>query len=140
MSVRLLPYLAFPGNGSEVLAHYNEIFGGGLDTEVYGDMDMELPFSPPPDALAHGRLVAGDVQLAGGDAMGEPADPSMHSDVYSFLLECDSVDEATGLIDRFLGAGASEAMPFELAPWGDHYGQVKDRYGVLWALVVPAPS
>lgn len=27
---------------------------------------------------------------------------------------------------------ATEAMPFEQAPWGDRYGQVKDRFGVLW--------
>lgn len=27
-------------------------------------------------------------------------------------------------------------MPFELAPWGDHYGEVRDRFGVKFALVV----
>jgi len=24
-------------------------------------------------------------------------------------------------------------MPFEKAPWGDWYGQVFDRFGVMWA-------
>ncbi len=27
-------------------------------------------------------------------------------------------------------------MPFALAPWGDHYGQVKDCFGVMFAFVV----
>lgn len=27
-------------------------------------------------------------------------------------------------------------MPFEKAPWGGHYGQVKDKFGVLWAFSV----
>lgn len=31
---------------------------------------------------------------------------------------------------------AEISMPFELAPWGDHYGQVTDRFGVMWAVVV----
>lgn len=138
MAVRLIPYLNFPGNGVEVMTHYREILGGDADLEKYGDTPMDLPFEPPEGALAHGRLNNGDVRLAGGDAIGEPAQPDLHSDVHSFLLECDSVDEATGIIDRFLASGAREAMPFAEAPWGDHYGQVEDRYGVLWAFNVPA--
>lgn len=138
MSVRLIPYVNFPGNGAEVIAYYQEIFGGEADIEKYGDMPMDLPFDPPEGALAHGRLTGGDVRLAGGDSIGEPTQPNLHSDVYSFLVECDSVDEASLLIEQFLSSGASEAMPFEKAPWGDHYGQVKDRYGVLWAFNVPA--
>jgi PhnB protein len=27
-------------------------------------------------------------------------------------------------------------MPFEKAPWGDWYGQVFDRFGVMWAVSV----
>lgn len=26
-------------------------------------------------------------------------------------------------------------IPFELAPWGSYYGQVFDRFGVMWAFV-----
>lgn len=138
MSVRLIPYINFPGNGAEVMTYYHEIFGGDVDIERYGDTPMDLPFEPPDEALAHGRLANGDVQLAGGDSIGEPSQPDLHSDVHSFLLECDSLDEARTLIDRFTASDAVESMPFGPAPWGDHYGQVKDRYGVLWAFVVSA--
>lgn len=135
MSTRLLPYLAFPGNGTEAMAYYRDVFGGSLNATTYGDLPMEMPFTPPPGALAHGHLDAGAVQLTGGDAMGEtPA--SLESGVYSFLLEADSIDEARGLIETFTSTGGTVEMPFEPAPWGGHYGQVKDRYGVLWAFSV----
>lgn len=137
MTVRLLPYINFPGNGAEVLTHYHEILGGTLDIQRYGDTPGDFPFSPPPDALAHGRLVTDTFAIAGGDDLGEPNGRTLGSDTHSFLLESDDVDEATRLIGRFLDAGATEAMAFERAPWGDHYGQVTDRYGVLWAFVVP---
>ena len=29
-------------------------------------------------------------------------------------------------------------MPFEKAPWGDYYGQVFDRYGVMWSFSASA--
>lgn len=138
MSIRLLPYINFPGNGAEVLTHYHEILGGTLDIERYGDTPGDFPFTPPPDALAHGRLVAGAITITGGDDLGEPNGRNLEDDIHSFLLESDDITEATELIGRFLDAGATEAMAFEPAPWGDHYGQVKDRYGVLWAFVVPA--
>jgi len=40
-----------------------------------------------------------------------------------------------------LEAGADPAaLPFEQAPWGDHYGQFTDRYGVEWMVnASPAP-
>ena len=44
-----------------------------------------------------------------------------------------SAAEAEELIGRFTAAGGEVSMPFEKAPWGDHYGQVTDRFGVLWA-------
>lgn len=33
---------------------------------------------------------------------------------------------------RRLSDGASDVMPLELAPWGDHYGQLTDRFGISW--------
>ncbi|MCV7194353.1 VOC family protein [Mycolicibacterium brumae] len=138
MSVRLVPYVSFPGNGREVLDYYTEIFGGSLNTASYTDFPMEgMPFTPPADALAHGHLDAGAVQLAGGDWIcpENPADP-LENNAYSFLLELDSTDEAEALIEKFTSTGSEVAMPFEKAPWGGHYGQVKDKFGVLWAFSV----
>ncbi|MGP4917531.1 VOC family protein [Brachybacterium tyrofermentans] len=134
------PYISFPNNAAEVLAHWQELFGGTLDITLYDDLpDLSgFPFTPPPGTVAHGTLTGGLLTVAGGDAIGEPGQelPPLESEVYSFLVGLDEVDQAHTLIDTVTAAGGRVAMPFALAPWGDHYGQVVDRYGVMFALVV----
>lgn len=118
MSVRLVPYVSFPGNGREVLDYYTEIFGGSLNTASYTDFPMEgMPFTPPADALAHGHLDAGAVQLAGGDWIcpENPADP-LENNAYSFLLELDSTDEAEALIEKFTSTAPRSRCPSRRRP------------------------
>lgn len=132
------PYIAFPGNAREVLEHYRDLFGGTLDLMTYDGMP-DMGFTPPPGAVAHAQLHGGLVTLAGGDEIGEDPRPLTGS-AYSLLIMPASVDEAKALIQRIVEAGGSLAMPFEQAPWGDHYGQVTDRYGVLWQVNVGGGS
>ena len=138
MALNNSPYIAFPGNASEAFAYYAELFSGELSVMMYSDMpNMEgMPFTPPPDAVAHVVLTAPGLTLSGGDAIGENL-PSPSSEVYSMLLTTDAEDEARAFIDKVVSGGGEVAMPFEKAPWGDTYGQVKDRFGVLWHLNVP---
>ena len=133
-------YISFPGNAKEAFEHYQEMFGGELDIMSYdqfGDLSG-FPFAPPPGTIAHAQLHGGLVTLAGGDGMAPEGQelPPLGSEVYSFLIGLDTVDEAHALIEKVTSNGGKLAMPFELAPWGDHYGQVTDRFGVMWALVV----
>ena len=39
---------------------------------------------------------------------------------------------------RAVDAGCEIAMPLEKQFWGDRYGQVRDPFGVTWALFAPA--
>lgn len=135
------PYLSFPGNAAEAFPYYQQLFGGELEVMTYDAMpSMEgFPFTPPPGSIAHATLTAPGLTLTGGDGMGDDL-PALSSDVYSFLLVFDAVDEAQEFINRVLGDGGSSAMPFELAPWGDMYGQVKDRFGIRWDVNVPGEA
>lgn len=138
MSAQFFPYISFPGNGGEAMVYYHELFGGQLNAMTYGDFPTdpsEFPFEVDPAALAHAQLDAGAVRLTGGDAMSEDA-PALRNDVYSFLLQYDTVEEAEAMIEKFTSTGGEIAMPFELAPWGAHYGQVLDKFGILWAFDV----
>lgn len=129
------PYVSFPGNAAAAFAYYREVFGGSLEMTTYGDIDTTgFPFSPPPGAVAHAELTGGLVTLAGGDGFDE--DQQLASSVYSFLIGLESVAEAEALIKTLTARESEIAMPFELAPWGDHYGQIRDPFGVLWAIFV----
>lgn len=128
------PYLSFPGNAAEVLGHWQQLFGGELEVRTYGAEPMEgLPFDPPADAVAHAVLTAPGLTICGGDGIGEDL-PGLESGVYSFLLTVGSAEEGRAVYARVVEAGGTAEMPFEVAPWGDHYGQVRDRYGVRWAV------
>lgn len=133
----LSTYIAFLGNAAEAFTHYQEVFGGELNLMRYGDFPpMEgMPFEPDPDSVAHAQLDLDGGTISGGDAMpGEEL--AVRDTVYSLLYSPDDVERARELIDRLVSAGGSVNMPFEQAPWGSHYGQVFDRFGVMWAFDV----
>ncbi|WP_068398466.1 VOC family protein [Kribbia dieselivorans] len=128
-------YIAFPGNAKEAFEHYKDVLGGELHLMTYGTTQMEgMPFTPPADAVAHAELHTPGGIIAGADAMEEVP---VKDTAYSMLLTVDTVEEGRALIEKFLAGGGSMNLPFELAPWGQYYGQVFDRFGVMWSLSVP---
>lgn len=134
MSQSLATYIALPGTTAEAMQHWHEVFGGDLQVVRYGDMNLEgMPFEPDPNAVAHATLTLRAGIIAGGDAMDDEKDYPVTGTAYSLLYTTDTRDEARSLIQKLIEGGGSEGMPFEQAPWGDWYGQVFDRYGVMWA-------
>lgn len=137
---QLATYLSFFGNAREVLEHYHDVFGGDLDITTYGDMPMpDMPFEPDPQSVAHGVLTMPGGTIAGGD-MPPGGDYAVRDTIYSMLYTVDSVDDARRMIDQMVSAGGEIGMPFEEAPWGGYYGQVFDKYGVMWAFGVPGSA
>lgn len=134
----LSTYISFPGNAREAFEFYRDTFGGDLDLMAYGDhfSSEDMPFEPDPNAVAHAELRLPGGTITGGDVM-DGKDYPLRDTAYSLLYSLETVEEATRLIDAIVAGGGSVSMPFELAPWGDHYGQVFDRFGVMWAINVP---
>lgn len=141
MAVTGWTYLSFPGNARDAMRLYHDVFGGELNLMTYDDMKLEgMPFEPDPASVAHATLNADNLRIAGGDDPGLDAGSAMDSNVYSILLGLDSDAEARRLIDAFIARGASMAMPYEEAPWGGTYGQVRDPFGVMWAFSAESAS
>lgn len=46
-------------------------------------------------------------------------------------------DQGQMFWDRALAAGCTQIVPFEMAFWGDTYGQFSDPYGIHWAINQP---
>ncbi len=136
MTHSLATYIALPGTTGEAMEHWHEVFGGELQILRYADSPMPadaMPFAPDPQAVAHATLVTPGGVIAGGDAMDDGTDYNVGGSAYSLLYTTDTADEARGYIDKLLAGGGSIGMPFEQAPWGGWYGQVFDRFGVMWA-------
>lgn len=133
MSLHHSTYLTFTGDAAEALNYYQSVFGGELTITTYGDFSNldDYPFEPDPTWVAHGEL-RGTVNLSGGDG----GDQALESDSYSMLLHSTETEEGRAILARLADDGGTVIMPFERAPWGDHYGQTRDRFGVLWAVAV----
>lgn len=138
MSTSLATYIALPGNTAEAFEHWHEVFGGELDLMRYADFPMEgMPFEPDPQAVAHVTLSLPGGELAGGDAV-DDRDYPIRDTAHSLLYTVETPDAARDLIGKLVAGGGSETMPFERAPWGGWYGQVFDRFGVMWAFSTEA--
>lgn len=134
MTYRTSPYIDFPGNAEEVLTYYQSIFGGELEISKYDDMDLsKFPFTPPPGIVAHGDLRGPHLNISGGDDFG-PAPKSLGERGLAMSLYANTAKEARELITKLIDTGATVEMPFEEAPWGGWFGQVKDRFGMLWQI------
>lgn len=130
----LATYFAFPGNTAEAMEHWHEVFGGELTILRYGDMPLEgLPFEPDENAVAHAVLKLPVGEIAGSDQMDDGVYP-IRDTAYSMLYTTDTPEEARELFEMLLAGGGTVGMPLEVAPWGDLYGQVFDRFGVMWAI------
>ncbi len=134
MAASLATYISLPGTMAEAMEHWHDVFGGELNIMRYGDTPMEgMPFEPDPNAVAHSTLVLPVGTIAGGDSMDDGNDYPVRGTAYSLLYTTETPDEAQELIQKLLDGGGAVGMPFEQAPWGGWYGQVFDRFGVMWA-------
>lgn len=134
MTHSLASYISLDGTTGEAMTHWHEVLGGELEIIRYGDMELiGMPFEPDPQAVAHATLTTPAGVIAGGDSMDPGTEYPVRGTAYSLLYTTDTPDEARTFIAAFVEGGGAVGMPFEEAPWGDWYGQVFDRYGVMWS-------
>ena len=122
----LVPYLMLPGTAREALTHYHEIFGGELQLNSYADFGRD---DGPADAIAHGQLT-GPVSLFAADVAGDEEPFRMRGGMFSLL---GTAEPAT--LEEWFRALAEDGEglePLAARAWGDHDGQVRDRFGVHW--------
>jgi uncharacterized glyoxalase superfamily protein PhnB len=80
----------------------------------------------------HLRLNGADLMLCDGfPEYGHPAKPP---EAFNLLVQVEDVD---ALWQRATGAGLEVVMKLEKQFWGDRYGLLRDRFGVVWALSQP---
>ena len=125
----LNPYLNFEGDAREAIEFYRDVFGGELTLNTFGEYGM-TDGGAPPDGVMHAQLSTdqGFTLMASDNppGMSEGQTPNGH-----LSLSGDESDLLHGYFDK-LAEGGHIDVPLEKAPWGDEFGQVKDRFGVNW--------
>ena len=126
----LNPYLIFAGNAREAMTFYADVFGGELNVMTFGDMGAEHEDgNPPASGVMHAQLETPDgFTLMASDPPPDDEDVTLNGHI---SLSGDEVETLTGWFER-LAEGGRVDVPVEKQMWGDHFGQVQDRFGVNW--------
>ncbi len=132
MASVLNPYLSFNGNAREAMEFYQKALGGKLTANTYGEYGD--PNAPEANNLMHGQLeTSAGFTLMGADS--PPGVPYNPGNSFAVSLSGDDLVELSGYWER-LSDGATINVPLEKQMWGDEFGQLTDRYGVMWMVNV----
>ncbi|WP_328504266.1 VOC family protein [Streptomyces sp. NBC_00457] len=136
MASRLNPYLSFDGDARQALEFYQEVFGGTLKVNTYGEFGQSD--APNADKIMHGMLeTPSGYTLMGADA--PPGMPNNPGNNFSVSLSGDDDAELRGYWEK-LSDGGTVSVPFEKQMWGDIFGMCTDRFGIPWMVDIVQQS
>ena len=131
------PYLNFNGNAEEAFEFYRSVFGGEFsDKQKYSQMPDADKLPPGVgDLIMHIALPLGEAgALMGSDtseAMGQKAIIGTNNYI---MIQTESEQEADRLFAG-LSAGGKVEVPLQKMFWGDYYGSLADKFGVMWMII-----
>jgi PhnB protein len=136
-------YLNFAGNTEEVFDFYKSVFRGEFSSVVrFKDFPMEGLHIPTADEnkIMHISLQIGKTGLLMAsdalESLGQKIVPG--NNIYIFISS-ESKEEADRIFNA-LAAGGMTEMQIADQPWGDYYGSLKDKFGVMWMVSYTYPK
>lgn len=131
------PYLSFRGQAREAMEFYQQVFGGELVAQSFREFGLMEVEPAEADQIMHAQLDAPN----GLVLMGSDVPSSMdYTEGSRLSISLSGEDDATlrGYWAK-LSEGATVEVPLEVAPWGDAFGSLEDRFGVRWMVNI-APT
>jgi PhnB protein len=126
------PYLVTNGNGQEAVKFYQDAFGAEvLSFQTFGDNPMEGNPIPEEakDLVLHAHLKIGNSVLMISDNF--PGSPYQVGDHLSIAVMIKGQDNAKEVFAK-LEVDGKVVMELQETFWSPLYGQVQDKFGVLW--------
>lgn len=125
MSQQLNPYITFNGNCAEAMDFYAHALGGTVESMSFRDSGIDV------DGVMHAALET----PAGFHIFASDNAPGMGTLTVGNNVQVSiSGDDGERLRGYWsaLSGGGQVMMPLERQMWGDDYGLLTDRFGVLW--------
>ena len=117
----LVPYIA-PSDAVAAAEFYQTAFGA---------TDVTPMLAEDGKRYMHCSFVVNGGMVYMSDSFPEYGVPWVQPQGFNLHL---NVDDAQQWWDRAVAAGCVVVMPLEKQFWGDIYGQLKDAYGITWAI------
>jgi PhnB protein len=137
MSDQQFPPMPPAGSG---LVPYLEVGGALKAAEFYKKaFGAEQAFAVPPDEngrTMHVHLYVNNSSLMLSDAYPEHGHPHEPAAGYTLQLIL-KPDEIDSWWQRAVDAGCEVVVPLDVMFWGDRWGNLRDPFGVSWAMNAP---
>ncbi len=117
----LTPYLSVDG-ARKAIDFYVQAFGA---------VERERLPTETGDRLMHAQIDVNGSPLFLSDFFPDHGYPAVAPQAFNLHLH---VDDAQEWWDRAVAAGCTITSPLKTEFWGDIYGQLKDPFGVTWAI------
>jgi PhnB protein len=128
MVSRLNPYISFDGNARDAMQFYEQVFGGTLALNTFGESGgIE---GPGADKIMHGMLEtpSGFTLMGADNPPGATHEPGNNIAV---SLSGDDDKELRGYWEKLSDCG-TVVIPLQRQMWGDEFGMLTDRFGISW--------
>lgn len=136
-------YLNFAGNTEKAFTFYRSIFGGDFTSVVrFKDMPMEGVNIPKEDEnkIMHiGLPVGKDDILMASDSLESLGQKLIQGNNVYLSVHPESKEEADRIF-KALSDGGTIEMTIANQPWGDYYGSLKDKFGMMWMVNYAYPK
>jgi PhnB protein len=136
MASRLNPYIAFDGQAREAMEFYQQVFGGDLAINTFGEFGATD--SPDADKIMHSQLETPSGYTVMGSDVPQGMEYTRGTNV-SVSLSGDDSEELHGYWDK-LADGGTVSVPLEKQMWGDEFGMCVDKFGIAWMVNIGAPQ
>lgn len=137
--MNIQPYLFFSGRCEEAIEFYRKAIGAEVDMVLHFN---ESPEPMPPGVLQdgfeakvmHASFRVGDATILCSDGCDDKTTFSGFSLALHVPTEAAADRAFAGLAE-----GGEVQMPLAKTFWSPRYGMVKDKFGISWMVMVPAP-
>jgi PhnB protein len=141
VAVRMNPYLVMNGNAREAIAFYEKALDAKVvAVQTFGEMPAD-PSHPLPegvkDRILHGLLKVGETDLMFSDTF--PGMPYQTGNHVNIALSTDDAARSRQIFDA-LAEGGQVTMPMQATFWSPAYGQVVDKFDVVWQVTTEAKA
>ncbi len=139
---RVHGYLNFAGNAEEAFGFYRSVFGGEFSSLFrFRDVPIEGVSIPEEDQdkIMHIALPIGnDDILMASDTLPSLGQELVQGNSVYVSVHPESKEEADRIFSA-LSEGGEIEMPIADQVWGDYFGSLKDKFGMMWMINYSEP-